>query len=146
MVVLHTTQGDVTLELDRENSPVTVDNFLRYVRDGHYTIWGYEHLISQLTNGNPAQKVADFIGYINGTKTSANFDAANLVGAAGAIPQCAMKVKRSSDGGFLSTYTPADACGCAFEAAITKTTPSGCTACTGNTCTGGLSCNHGFCE
>ena len=36
MVVLHTTQGDVTLELDRENSPVTVDNFLRYVRDGHY--------------------------------------------------------------------------------------------------------------
>ena len=36
MVVLHTNQGDVTLELDRENSPVTVDNFLRYVRDGHY--------------------------------------------------------------------------------------------------------------
>jgi hypothetical protein len=130
-----------------DSGPAVADR--RNVRDGHYTIWGYEHLISQLTNGNPAQKVADFIGYVNGTKTSANFDAANLVGAAGAIPQCAMKVKRSADGGLLSPYAPADACGCAFEAAITKTTPSGCTACTGtgtSTCTGGLSCNHGFCE
>ena len=60
-----------------------------------------------------------------------------------------MKVKRSTDGGLLSPYAPAESCDCAFEAAITKTTPAGCTACTGtgtSTCTGGLSCNHGFCE
>jgi peptidyl-prolyl cis-trans isomerase B (cyclophilin B) len=36
MVVLHTNQGDITLELDEENSPATVKNFLQYVRDGHY--------------------------------------------------------------------------------------------------------------
>src|SRR4051812_16459598 len=36
MVVLHTNHGDVTLELDSENSPATVKNFLQYVRDGHY--------------------------------------------------------------------------------------------------------------
>ena len=36
MVVLHTNQGDITLELDQENAPATVANFLRYVRDGHY--------------------------------------------------------------------------------------------------------------
>ncbi|HXU66614.1 MAG TPA: peptidylprolyl isomerase [Casimicrobiaceae bacterium] len=36
MVILHTNQGDITLDLDRENSPATVANFLRYVRDGHY--------------------------------------------------------------------------------------------------------------
>jgi peptidyl-prolyl cis-trans isomerase B (cyclophilin B) len=36
MVVLHTNHGDVTLELDSENSPATVKNFLKYVRDGHY--------------------------------------------------------------------------------------------------------------
>jgi peptidyl-prolyl cis-trans isomerase B (cyclophilin B) len=36
MVILHTNQGDVTLDLDAENSPATVANFLRYVRDGHY--------------------------------------------------------------------------------------------------------------
>jgi peptidyl-prolyl cis-trans isomerase B (cyclophilin B) len=36
MVVLHTNKGDITLELDEENSPATVKNFLQYVRDGHY--------------------------------------------------------------------------------------------------------------
>jgi peptidyl-prolyl cis-trans isomerase B (cyclophilin B) len=36
MVVLHTNQGDITLELDEENSPATVANFLQYVRSGHY--------------------------------------------------------------------------------------------------------------
>lgn len=36
MVVLHTNQGDITLDLDQENSPATVANFLQYIRDGHY--------------------------------------------------------------------------------------------------------------
>jgi cyclophilin family peptidyl-prolyl cis-trans isomerase len=36
-VVLKTSQGDIVLELDKGSAPVTVDNFLRYVRDGHYT-------------------------------------------------------------------------------------------------------------
>ena len=36
MVILHTTQGDITLELDAENAPATVANFLQYVRDGQY--------------------------------------------------------------------------------------------------------------
>jgi peptidyl-prolyl cis-trans isomerase B (cyclophilin B) len=36
MVILHTNQGDITLELDQENAPATVANFLQYARDGHY--------------------------------------------------------------------------------------------------------------
>lgn len=36
MVVLRTNQGDITLDLDREDAPASVDNFLQYVRDGHY--------------------------------------------------------------------------------------------------------------
>jgi peptidyl-prolyl cis-trans isomerase B (cyclophilin B) len=36
MIILHTTMGDITLELDAENAPKTVENFLQYVRDGHY--------------------------------------------------------------------------------------------------------------
>ena len=36
MVILHTNHGDITLELDAENAPTTVANFLQYVRDGHY--------------------------------------------------------------------------------------------------------------
>ncbi len=35
-VLLKTSKGDVTLELDTENAPATVENFLQYVRDGHY--------------------------------------------------------------------------------------------------------------
>jgi peptidyl-prolyl cis-trans isomerase B (cyclophilin B) len=36
MIILHTSHGDITLELDAENAPRTVENFLQYVRDGHY--------------------------------------------------------------------------------------------------------------
>jgi peptidyl-prolyl cis-trans isomerase B (cyclophilin B) len=35
-VVLRTTLGDITLELDRAKAPVTTENFLSYVSSGHY--------------------------------------------------------------------------------------------------------------
>ena len=35
-VRLATSAGDVVVELDREKAPKTVDNFLQYVRAGHY--------------------------------------------------------------------------------------------------------------
>jgi peptidyl-prolyl cis-trans isomerase B (cyclophilin B) len=35
-VILHTNQGDIALALDTENAPASVENFLAYVRDGHY--------------------------------------------------------------------------------------------------------------
>jgi cyclophilin family peptidyl-prolyl cis-trans isomerase len=35
-VLLQTSQGDITLELDREHAPLSVDNFLVYVKEGHY--------------------------------------------------------------------------------------------------------------
>ena len=36
MIVLHTNHGDITLELDADNAPATVANFVQYVREGHY--------------------------------------------------------------------------------------------------------------
>lgn len=36
MVILRTTYGDITLELDHDNAPKTVENFLTYARDGFY--------------------------------------------------------------------------------------------------------------
>src|SRR5271157_4973755 len=36
VVVLDTSFGPITLELDREKAPITVDNFLKYVDDGFY--------------------------------------------------------------------------------------------------------------
>jgi peptidyl-prolyl cis-trans isomerase A (cyclophilin A) len=35
-VRLATTQGDIVLELDAEKAPKTVDNFVKYVKAGHY--------------------------------------------------------------------------------------------------------------
>jgi peptidyl-prolyl cis-trans isomerase A (cyclophilin A) len=35
-VVLATSEGDITLELDRDKAPRTVDNFIQYLRSGHY--------------------------------------------------------------------------------------------------------------
>ena len=37
MVKLHTTHGVITIELDAAKAPVTVENFLNYVKNGHYT-------------------------------------------------------------------------------------------------------------
>ena len=36
-VLLKTTVGDITLELDEEHAPVSTENFLQYVEDGHYS-------------------------------------------------------------------------------------------------------------
>jgi FKBP-type peptidyl-prolyl cis-trans isomerase len=35
-VTFKTNQGDIVILLDKENAPVTVENFLTYVEDGHY--------------------------------------------------------------------------------------------------------------
>ena len=36
MVKLHTSHGIITLDLDAQRAPATVENFLQYVKDGHF--------------------------------------------------------------------------------------------------------------
>jgi len=36
-VRLETSAGDIVLELDAEKAPISTENFLAYVKDGHYT-------------------------------------------------------------------------------------------------------------
>ena len=36
MITLKTNVGDIFIELDEENAPVTCDNFKKYVEDGHF--------------------------------------------------------------------------------------------------------------
>ena len=36
MIVIKTSKGDIKLELDKENAPKTVENFMKYVEAGHY--------------------------------------------------------------------------------------------------------------
>ena len=119
----------------------------RNVRDGHYTIWGYEHLIAKSSGGALGKQAAEFIAWVTGAKSSANVDYALLEAGAGLIPQCAMRVKRSSDGGSLSPYAPSEPCACVLQALLSRTVPPGCQVCVADqTCSGGLRCRHGFCE
>jgi len=46
MVKLHTNFGTITLELDAEKAPVTVENFLNYVRSGFYNGTIFHRVIS----------------------------------------------------------------------------------------------------
>ncbi len=36
MITLHTNFGDIEIELDHENTPITAKNFLQYAKDGFY--------------------------------------------------------------------------------------------------------------
>ncbi|MBT8114451.1 MAG: peptidyl-prolyl cis-trans isomerase [Arenicella sp.] len=47
MVTLKTNLGDITLELDAENAPLTVANFLSYTNDGHYDGTIFHRVIEQ---------------------------------------------------------------------------------------------------
>lgn len=124
----------------------------RNVRDGHYLPWGYEHVIVRVDSTGKAttQAAQNFVDWVlNNPTTTENapgFDPIQVQSSAHVIPNCAMKVKRQSDGGFLSAYTPADPCNCAFETAALGP-QQGCPVCTDDTtCTGGTHCHHGFCE
>jgi hypothetical protein len=119
----------------------------RNVRDGHYTIWGYQHLIAKTSGGSLGQPVATLMGWIGGSKSSKTLNPLLVEVGAGLVPQCAMQVKRAGDGGLLSPYSPPDPCSCWYEAAVHQALPPGCTLCTSDSgCTGGKRCRHGFCE
>ena len=73
MVKLHTNHGVITLELDAAKAPVTVENFLGYVKSGHFnnTIFhrvidgfmiqggGFEPGMKQKPTGAPIKNEAD---------------------------------------------------------------------------------------
>ena len=73
MVIIRTTFGDITLELDAEKAPITVANFLEYARAGFYdgTIFhrvihnfmiqggGFDTSMSQKPVRKPIQNEAD---------------------------------------------------------------------------------------
>ncbi len=45
-VLIKTTDGDITIELFADKSPITVENFLRYAEDGHYDNTVFHRVIS----------------------------------------------------------------------------------------------------
>lgn len=117
------------------------------VRDGHYPLWNYVHLVAKATGGNLGVEASSLIAWINGTKTSPNVDFVAIEANAWLVPQCAMKVRRSSDGGLLSPFSPPQTCNCEYEAVASRTIPVSCTPCaSASACPVGLACRQGFCE
>lgn len=47
MITLHTNLGDIVLELDFENTPKTAENFVNYVKNGHYNGTIFHRVINE---------------------------------------------------------------------------------------------------
>lgn|SRR6185369_10352277 len=122
------------------------------VRDGHYPIWGPLHLLLRVDGqGKPLnaanrQAVTDIIGYLSGTKALPNqVKLLDLYAQSGLVPECAMHVTRSKDGGNIFPYQPTSPCSCLFDLAATGSTR--CAKCTvQGDCGGGETCSLGYCE
>ncbi|MCU1282037.1 MAG: hypothetical protein JWM53_5583 [bacterium] len=122
----------------------------RNVRDGRYAIWGYVHMLLQLTGTTPVSAAGKyFVDLIQGTLSPApSFDATDAIVDSHLTPVCAMNVTHDIEGAPQKLYSDAAPCGCYFENRATGVAPASCTACTGagqGTCASGM-CRRGFCE
>lgn len=119
----------------------------RNVRDGHYTVWSPTVWMDTVDgSGVPvkadARYVIDMIVGKSVTPTP-NFAPLDSVAAVGLVPDCAMGVTRSFEGGPLSIYKPAESCVCKYESLVQS---SSCATCSPTqACTSGT-CRNGFCE
>jgi len=128
------------------------------LRDGHYTLWSPTVYITPVDgSGQPTKPAVQYITdlVLGNTPTTAPDASTPIDGLAdvvsvGLIPQCAMHVTRSTDGGDLSPYTAPASCDCYYMTKIPGATgvPDGCTVCTQSSDCGnsGATCNYGFCE
>lgn len=127
---------------------------LANVRDGHYMVWGPLHMLAHTTSGVIQNADVKAVVDVLAGNTVPTFDLIAAEAKGGVVPDCAMKVTRSSEIGPLSSNNRSTICDCKFEFEATGTAPSGCVSCSSATdCTGktrdGLStpvCNYGYCE
>ena len=118
------------------------------VRDGHYLPAGPLHLYAHAPGGSVAnadvQKVLDALT----GKTDPGFDLIHVEEKAGVVPDCAMRVSRTKDGGALASYMPAQSCECKWLSEAGATLPDSCKSCNAdNDCNSAApKCHYGFCE
>jgi hypothetical protein len=119
----------------------------RNLRDGHYPLWGVVHILTRVDgDGLPVNPGANrFINLVLGTDEIEGLDAIALEAQSGLIPQCAMNVIRTEDGGPLASSQPLRPCGCYFESLVGETDCQACA--TSSDCpTERPECSYGFCE
>ncbi|MGE0547815.1 MAG: hypothetical protein AB7O24_15810 [Kofleriaceae bacterium] len=115
------------------------------VRDGHYTVWSPTIWMDTTDGGGTpvnadARYVIDLIAGHDVTPAP-SFDVIAEIAAVGLVPDCAMAVQRSFEGGPLSLYSPPESCVCKYESLVDT---SSCATCT-SSCASGV-CRNGFCE
>jgi ABC-type phosphate transport system substrate-binding protein len=116
------------------------------VRDGHYKIWGYVHMLATTSGGVPTSaKAKYFIDLLQGKAATTDFDIQDAITDSHLVPLCAMHVTHDIEGGDQKPYSADAPCDCSFEARATGTAPASCTACPTGTCSTGV-CRKGFCE
>lgn len=116
------------------------------VRDGHYTVWSPTIYLTKVSGGVPinpaAGRIIDLILGHTVTPPPAVPSLDSVIDV-GLVPECAMKVTRSFEGGPLSLHRPTEPCGCYFESKLATTA---CTACNTNTPCSAGTCRNGYCE
>ncbi|MBL0216093.1 MAG: hypothetical protein IPQ07_19700 [Myxococcales bacterium] len=117
------------------------------VRDGHYTVWSPTVWMDTVDGSSvPVKADARYVVDLVTGKTvtpAPNFAPLDSVAAVGLVPDCAMGVTRSFEGGPLSIYKPAESCVCKYESLVQSSSCATCSA--SQPCTSGT-CRDGFCE
>ncbi|APR74769.1 Hypothetical protein A7982_00115 [Minicystis rosea] len=134
-----------------DSSPMKLDK--RNVRDGHYAIWGPIHLL-QRTDLDTAEQpnIKRAVDYVTGAQQPAGLNLIQVEATKHVIPQCAMRVKRTSELGNMTPFTPTKPCGCYYESLTASGTT--CKSCSSQAdCDSGTQCvkydkadTMGYCE
>ncbi len=125
-----------------DSTPTAYDK--RNVRDGRYTAFGYAHIMTAVdAQGKP---INPLVGIWVDQLTSLRSDVlTTVIRNVKMVPQCAMNVARTSDGGDLIPYT-GPSCSCFYEATLAGKAPARCQSCTTDVDCSTKHCNLGYCE
>ncbi len=119
------------------------------VRDGHYPLWGYLHTILRQDPGNPGQplskKGARLADIFLGKSQVGGQDSQLLQVQNGFIPQCAMRVAKTTDAGPMTVYAHGEPCHCFFDHNVSQGMLS-CQQCPAGSCTSSGVCRRKYCE
>ena len=128
-----------------DSSPKTQDK--QNVRDGRYLLFGPAHMITAIGGtGTPVSSRANrFINLLSAQATDITV-LTSIIRSAKLVPQCAMHVTRTSDGGQLSLNVTATPCDCFYQATVSGMIPPACQACGVDTDCPSSHCHFGYCE
>ena len=139
----------------------------RNVRDGHYVPWGYTQYLYEVDDeGEPVKDEIKRILEIISSETEVRLvgqsdlpanqrydrDAIDILKRNGLVPECAMKVTRSVEGGPLSVFEPGHPCHCYYESVedpgieADERFTNRCVSCERDRDCASGACNRGFCE